>query len=65
MPIALTERPTPGRNANPAPSFSREERLLLLQHIYLEAGLPPRAAIQAARADLAHSPEDATWEEVP
>lgn len=41
-----------GRNLKPAPTFNLDERLILLQHLYLEAGLPPRAAIRAARADL-------------
>lgn len=65
MHIALPERPNPGRHAPADPIFNQNERMILLQHIYLEVGLPPRAAIQAARADLAHSWEDATWEDVP
>ena len=63
--IALPERPNPSRHDLPFRSFDPDERLILLQHIYLEAGLPPRAAMMAARADLLLSFDEQRCGETP
>jgi hypothetical protein len=42
---------TTARTAQDAPSDLASEAILLLRHVYLEAGLPPRAAMASAEAD--------------
>lgn len=65
MHLAIPEKNIRTRNLNPTPQLDDDARFTLLLHVYLEAGLPPHAAMLAARADLPHPSDDRRWEESP